>query len=80
MRIVSVQVSLQRKVNLGNYESVGFEVALAADLDENDDADECADELLEMARTKIVDRVNQIKATRRANGQSAEYVQMQSAT
>ena len=50
MRVTSISVGYTRTFNLGDYNSAKFEVALSAELDDDEDPQEAHAELWAMAR------------------------------
>ena len=53
MKVKTISVNYERKLNLGNYQSATVGVALWADLDEGEVAEEAATQLQEKARALV---------------------------
>jgi len=53
MRVASVSVTYARTFNLGDYNSARFEVAIAADLDDDDDPATVEAELWQLAKASL---------------------------
>lgn len=61
MKVKTIEVGVQRIINLGNYENVRYECTLTAEIDAGESVAECYEKLANECRANIADEMKRLK-------------------